>query len=150
MPTLLRLQFTADIAAPVSTVFQTMLDPQHYRVWTAPFSEGSYYVGRWAQGESIRFLAPSGDGMLSEIVEHQPDVITSIRHLGMILQGVEDTQSEAVRAWAPAFETYRFSATPTGTRVVVDQDVPEAWAEDLKAAWPLALAKLKALCEPAG
>ena len=147
MPTSKRLQFSTDIAAPVSTVFQTMLDPQSYREWTTPFCEGSYYEGVWRQGEKIRFLAPSGDGMVSEIAEHRPNAFTSIRHLGMISQGVEDTQSDAVRAWAPAYENYSFTATPTGTRLVVDQDVTENFEAYIVEAWPKALQRLKALCE---
>lgn len=147
MATSKRLQFSTDIAAPVSTVFQTMLDPQSYREWTTPFCEGSYYEGHWRQGEKILFLAPSGDGMVSEIAEHRPNEFTSIRHLGMISQGLEDTQSEAVRAWAPAYENYTFTATPSGTRLVVDQDVTEDFEAYLVEAWPKALQRLKAQCE---
>jgi hypothetical protein len=123
MPTAKRIQFTIDIAAPVPVVFSTMLDPQSYRDWTTAFAEGSYYEGSWQQGQKIRFMAPSGDGMVSEIAEHRANEFTSIRHLGYVAQGVEDTQSEAIRAWAPAYENYSFLPTALGTRLAVDQDV---------------------------
>jgi hypothetical protein len=101
-----RVQFSTEIAAPPARVVEVMTDPDTYRQWTAPFAEGSHFEGSWAQGERIRFLAPSGDGMVAEIAEHRPNEFISIRHLGMISDGVEDTESEEVRAWAPAYENY--------------------------------------------
>ena len=50
--------------------------------------------------------------MVSEIAENKPNEFISIRHLGYIANGIEDTQSEAIRAWAPAYENYTFVATP--------------------------------------
>lgn len=61
--------------------------------------------------------------------------------------GVDDTTSEAVRAWAPAHENYALSAVAEGTLMRVDQDVTAEWAEHLAAAWPRALQLLKALSE---
>lgn len=142
-----RIQFTVDIAAPVAEVFQIMLDPESYRDWTTAFAEGSSYEGEWREGQKIRFVGPSGDGMLSEIAEHRPNEFTSIRHLGMISNGVEDTESESVRAWAPAYENYTFTSTPAGTHIVVDQDIVEKWEEYISEAWPKALQRLKELCE---
>ena len=147
MPEAKRIQFSIEIAAPASRVFQFMLDPESYKDWTSPFMEGSYYVGSWRQGQRIKFMSPSGDGMVSEIAEHRPDEFTSIRHLGYIIQGVEDTQSESVRAWAPAFENYTFCAIPTGTRLVIDQDVTADFEQCLVQSWPKALQLLKTLCE---
>lgn len=147
MTTTRRIQFSIDIAAPVPTVFRWMLDDDGYRHWTQPFAEGSHFVGQWKAGEQIRFQGPNGDGMLSEIAELRPDEYVSIRHLGYIQQGVVDTESEAVRAWAPAYENYHFHATPAGTRVVVDQDATPEFEAYLREAWPKALQQLKALCE---
>lgn len=149
MSTTERIEFSVDIAAPVVTVFRLTLDPQGYRDWTTPFAEGSHYVGSWQQGQKIHFLSPSGDGMVSEIAEYRPDAYVSIRHLGYVVQGVEDTQSEAVRAWAPAYENYRFLATPNGTRLVIEQDATPEFKAYLAEAWPKALQRLKALCEAA-
>jgi len=52
----------------------------------------------------------------------------------------------AVRAWAPAYENYTFTATPQGTKLTVDQDMTEDF-EGMVGTWPKALATLKALCE---
>lgn len=106
--------------------------------------------GAWDKGQTIKFLPPSGDGKVSEIAEHLPNAYISIRHLGLLAKGVVDTESESVRAWAPAYENDAFTATPDGTRLVVDQDVPEDWERHLAEAWPKVLEKLKSLDEADG
>jgi hypothetical protein len=72
-------------------------------------------------------------------------VFLSIRHFGFIAHGVEDTTSEAVQAWAPAYENYTFLAVPDGTMMLVDQDVSAEWVDVLSDAWPKALELLKKL-----
>ncbi len=145
--TLQRLNFSIHIAAPVPRVWDTMLGADTYRDWTTAFCEGSYYEGGWGLGERIRFLSPSGDGMLAEIAEHRHHAFISIRHLGFIAQGVEDTTSEAVRASTPAHENYRFTPEAGGTRLDIEQDITAEYAGMMGALWPPALARLKALCE---
>lgn len=147
MQSIKRIQFSANIAAPVSKVFSLMLDPEGYKQWTSAFTEGSYYEGSWEQGQKIKFLAPSGDGMISEIAEYKPNEFISIRHLGSIHNGVIDTDSGAVRSWTPAYENYTFRSTPEGTELVIDQDVTAEFERYLAEAWPKALQRLKALCE---
>ena len=61
--------------------------------------------------------------MVAEIAESRNNEFISIRHLGYVANGVEDTTSDAIRAWAPAYENYTFSAVPEGTTLVIDLDV---------------------------
>lgn len=85
--------------------------------------------------------------MVAEIAESRKYEFISIRHLGFIANGVEDTTSELAKAWAPAYENYTFLTTPEGTKMVVDQDVAAEWEEHMNEAWPKALRLLKELCE---
>ena len=144
-----RLHFTLTIAAPLARVWDLLLAPESYKDWTSAFAEGSYYEGSWEQGARIRFMAPSGDGMVSEIAERREHEFISIRHLGHIVNGVEDYDSPAVRAWAPAFENYSFKAVPGGTELRIDQDISAEYEQYIREAWPRALERLKALCEQA-
>lgn len=141
------LEFEVTIRASRSLVWDTMLGPEGYRAWTAAFCEGSHYVGSWEVGAKIRFLAPSGDGMASEIAESRPHEFVSIRHLGVFEKGVEDTTSDKVRAWAPAYENYTFSETPEGCRVLVTLDTAAEWEQVMLETYPKALASLQRLCE---
>ena len=147
MPALERLRWSIDIAAPTSSVYQMLIGTRSYTQWTSAFGDGLYFEGSWQKGQRIRFLTPSGHGVTSEIAENRPNEFLSIRHLGYIADdGVEDTSSEAILAWAPAYENFTFTATPQGTRLTVDQDMTDEF-ESMVETWPKALIKLKALCE---
>jgi Activator of Hsp90 ATPase homolog 1-like protein len=146
MAALKRLQWSVDIAAPASMVYQILVAPESYTRWTSAFGEGLYLKGSWQKGQTIRFMTPGGDGAVSDIAENRPNKFISLRHFGYIVNGAEDTSSEAIRSWAPAYENYTFTATPPGTKLTVDQDITDAFAS-MPEYWPLALRTLKALCE---
>ena len=147
MPNVRRIQFHTTIRAPVSVVWEVMLGPDTYPRWTKAFAEGSYFEGDWSQGSRIRFLAPPGDGMVAEIAENRPYEFISIRHLGFVAKGIEDTESDAVRAWAPAYENYTLAPVQEGTKIVVEQDVAEEFQECMRETWPKAFELLRELCE---
>lgn len=142
------LHFDVTVQAPRQRVWAALIGPQTYADWTSAFSTGSRFEGSWDAGEKIRFLGPNGDGMLAEIAEHRPAEFISIRHLGMIENGVEDTTSEKVRAWTPAFENYRFSDVPGGCRVDVSVDCVAEHEAYMRETFPKALARLKQIAEP--
>jgi hypothetical protein len=126
-----------------------MLAQDTYRDWTSAFAEGSYFEGSWEQGQQIRFLAPSGDGMVAERAESRRPEFVSIRHRGTITGGVIDTHSDAVRAWANAYENYTFVDRGGATEVHVAIDITPDFEDYMNRTWPVALARLRAICEHA-
>ena len=143
----MKQHFDILIHAPRQHVWATMLEAPTYEQWTSAFCEGSHFKGSWDEGATIRFFDPAGNGMVSEIAEHRPAEFVSIRHLGFISNGKDDTTSEAVRAWAPCYENYTFTDEGGGTRVKVDMDTFAGYEEMMANAWPRALQALKALAE---
>ncbi len=141
------LRFSERIAAAPRNVWDVMLEQRTYREWTAEFAEGSYYEGSWEEGATMHFLAHGGSGMMAVIAASRPGEFLSIKHVGTIQNGEEDTDSEAVRQWAPAFENYTFVKHGTATEVVIDIDVTPEWEEFMNKAWPKALARLRRICE---
>jgi hypothetical protein len=118
-----------------------MIGAESYKRWASAFAEGTYFEGSWEQGAKIKFLSPpSGDGMVAEIAQNRNNEFISIRHLGFVSNGVEDTTSESVRAWAPTYENYTFTSVSAGTKLVIELDVPSEWEEYMNEAWPKALA----------
>lgn len=88
--------------------------------------------------------------MVAVIADNRPHEYLSIQHLGFINpEGLEDTTSDAVKDWVPAFENYTFTDVEHGTELVVDQDITEEYEAYMQEAWPRALARLKTLCEGA-
>jgi hypothetical protein len=140
------LTFPISIKAPRQLVYDTMLDPEGYKIWTAAFMEGSYFKGSWAKGNKIQFLA-GNSGMTAEIAENRPYEFVSIRHLGEIIDGVEDTTSDKVRAWVPAHENYTFADKDGGTELIVTLDTVAEYEQYMLDTYPRALEVLKALCE---
>jgi hypothetical protein len=143
------------IKASKEKVWDTMLEDRTYREWTkvfGPGSSGSYYKGSWEKGAKILFLGfdpGTGQeaGMVSRIADNKPYEFISIEHIGIVKNGVEDTESVEARKWAPAFENYTFKEKDGVTEVVVDIDVEDDHVKMFEDMWPKALAKLKELAE---
>lgn len=133
--------------APPEKVWELIVDPDQYREWTAAFSPGSEFIGSWEKGSKIRFVAADSsgtmNGMLSEIAESIWPEYISLRHLGLLVDGVEDTDSPMARKWTPAYENYRFRRTPEGGCVFeVDQDIPEDALDEFTESWEKALDRM--------
>ena len=146
------MHFEIVITAPVKKVWDTMLAQETYKQWTSAFDPTSYYEGSWDKGSKIRFLSTRGGGMISEIAENIEHKFVSIKHLGEIKDGVEDTTSEEVKKWMPAFENYSFTDKGSETRLDVDMEMestPESkeMKKMFEEMWPKALLKLKEICE---
>lgn len=135
------------INAPVEKVWNTMLEDETYRQWTSAFTEGSHFKGSWEEGEKILFLDPDNNGMVSVIAENRLHEFISIKHIGVIKDGVEDTESEEARKWAPAYENYTFKEENGKTKLSIDMDIEEEYKEMFSEMWPNALERFKQLCE---
>lgn len=141
------LNFSVSIQCSRRMVWDTMLGSDGYKVWTAAFCEGSYFSGSWAEGQKIQFHGPGGDGMTAVIAENRPYEYVSVRHIGEISGGVEDTTSAKVQSWAPAYENYTFVESGDGTEVKVSLDTAPEWEKYMLDTYPKALVLLKNLCE---
>lgn len=129
-------------------LWELIVDPEHYRFWTTAFSQGSKFVGDWSQGSHIRFVmedeAGNESGMLSMIeVSAWPKHI-SIKHLGLVMNGIEDYDSEEARQWTPAYENYTLVSTEDGQCIFkMAQDIPEAYEEEFVENWNHAFELIK-------
>lgn len=139
--------FDIFIHAPPKQVWATMLQSPTYERWTAAFCEGSRFEGSWDEGQTMRFLGSDGLGMVAEIAANRPGEFVSIRHLGMIKEGVENATSDAAGACAPSYENYTFTAETGGTHLRVDCDDCGAGEDWMAQTWPKALLALKTICE---
>jgi hypothetical protein len=148
---LLTLHYSIDIRAPKDKVWRTMFADSTYREWTSAFMPGSYFEGSWAQGSKILFLGPDekggSGGMVSRIAQSRLHEYMGIEHLGMVSNGVEDTQSDAVKDWAGARENYSFSESGGVTTLRVEMQAAPSFEAMFNDSWPKALQVLKALSE---
>jgi uncharacterized protein YndB with AHSA1/START domain len=147
-----KLRKSVFIDAPRERVWDVMLSDDTYRQWTTAFSPGSYYKGDWSKGSKILFLGPNPDGsgesgMVSRIRENEPHRYLSIEHLGIVKNGVEDTESAEAKKWAPAFENYTFVDRNGGTELTIEMDIEEKEKQTFETMWDDALSRLKKLAE---
>lgn len=145
------LHYEISINASREKVWDTLTNKATYEEWTNVFSPGSTYEGDWSEGSQILFLGPGDNGtksgMIAKIVESRQPEYISIKHIGMIENDIEDTTSEKVQAWAPAYENYTLEEIDGGTKCIVDMQSEEEMCEFFDQTWPQALQKLKEICE---
>ena len=138
------LHFVVTARATPEKVRDTMLEQESYRIWTAEFMQGSYYEVSWGKGDRIRFLAPNDSGMNSIIEDSLPYEYVSITHVGVIVNGAEDTECDESRKRASARELHAFKEVENATAVSVACDVLPEYESYMSDVWPRAL---KELCE---
>ncbi len=145
------LHFSITIDAPIEHVWNIMLGEKTYREWTSVFMQGSHYVGDWNEGNKILFLGPGENGelsgMVSRIKENRKHEFVSIKHLGFVQDGKEDTSSEAAKSWAGALENYTFIDKNGHTKLSVEMNTTEEYKQMFMDTWPKALEKIRDISE---
>ena len=139
------LNFSIQINATPEKVWHSLTDPENYKIWTKPFSEGSYYkTDSFTEGNKIHFLIPSGDGMFSLLDSVKENQYLAFKHLGEI-KNFEEIQE--TKSWTGSMETYTLNKTENGTEVFVRTDAMESYEDFTKKTFPLALQELKRISE---
>lgn len=139
--------FQISIQASPEKVWNVIIGTETYPVWTAVFAEGSSVETDWKKGSRAFFTDGKGSGMVAEIEENIPYEYLSIKHLGEVINGVEDTTSDRVKEWAGAHENYILKDVDGGTDWTVELDITAEYADYMAQKWPLAMQKVKELAE---
>jgi hypothetical protein len=144
---MIKKQFKIEINAPREKVWDVLLGETTYPEWTKAFSESSRVETDWKKGSKALFLDGNNHGMVSEIAENIPNQFLSIKHLGEVVNGTEDTTSEKIKKWSGALENYTLKSTNGKTVLIIDMDITEEYVEMFSAMWPKALQKVKEISE---
>lgn len=149
-----KLQFQVSINAPVTKIFDFMLginNKSTYEQWTSLFNPTSTYEGSWDKGNKMLFIGvdEKGEkgGMVSRIVENNPNRFVSIQHYGLIKADKEITEGPEVEKWANGFENYAFEENNGITKVTVELDTTDDFIDYMEQTYPKALDKLREICE---
>lgn len=144
------LHFNISINASKEKVWDSLFSDANYREWTAAFMPGSYAETDWKEGSTARFLGPGGSGMISEIEASRPYDFLSIKHLGIVKEGVDDLTSEETKQWAGAHENYTLRSNGDHTEVLIELEskgMKQEFVDYFTETWPVALEKLKQIAE---
>lgn len=142
-----RKTYSIEIDASREKVWKTLWGDETYLKWTSAFSPGSRVETDWQQGSRALFLDVNGDGMIAEIAQSRSPEFLSFRHIGQIVNGKEDLDSEKVKEFAGATEDYTLKEFKGGTLVEVEMDISPEYADFFEKTWPKALSHLKNLSE---
>ena len=145
------LNFSTAINAPKEKVWDILWNDAGYRTWTNAFCEGSYAkTDNWKEGTKVLFLDPKGSGMVSTVAANKPNEFMSFKHLGEVKEGVEDTTSEKVKAWAGALENYTLKEANGKTELLIEMSaagMSDEFEDYFLKTWPIALENVKQLAE---
>ena len=149
-----KLQFKVSINAPVAKVYDMMLGISNkgtYEQWTFLFNPTSTYEGNWEKGSKILFIGVDENGvkggMVSRIAENNLNSFVSTQHYGLVKGEEEVTEGEEVEKWANGFENYIYEESDGNTILTVDLDATDEFVDCMNEHYPLALNKLKEICE---
>jgi uncharacterized protein YndB with AHSA1/START domain len=142
-----KLNFQISINASRNKIWDVLWNDETYRKWTAVFSPGSYAVTDWQEGSKTLFLSSDGSGMVSTIAKNIPFEFLSIKHLGFVKNGIEDTESEEVKKWAGALENYTLKEAGESVLLEVSMDMNDEYKDYFLKVFPQALQLVKDLAE---
>ena len=142
-----KINFSISINAPKEKVWSVLWDKNTYPKWAKVFAEGSDAITDWNEGSKVVFGSGSGDGMVSRIETKRPYEFMRFEHLGVVKNNIEDTESEEVKQWAGAMESYTLKEENGKTQLTVDMDTSEEYKDYFVNAWPKALEEVKQLSE---
>lgn len=142
------LTYKINIEAPKQKVWETMIEPDTYVKWVAASWPGSFYKGKWAEGEKIRFISKNESGTLVLIEVFKPFDYISAKHIAVLLEGgKEDYDSDMAKGWIGTMESYTFDENDNATDLTVEMKINPDWQKMFDEGWPAALKKLKEICE---
>jgi|SRR5450432_57749 hypothetical protein len=144
------MEFNITVNAPREKVWNNLWNDRTYREWTSAFAEGSRAETDWKKGSKVLFLDGKNSGMVSTIIDNRPNEYMSIKHLGTIMNGVEDMDSKESKQWAGAMENYNLVERGGKTTLHVEligADIPKEFEDYFLLTWPKALDKLRELSE---
>ena len=142
-----KLSFSIEIAASKEKVWTVLWDDATYRKWTAAFSEGSYAVSEWNEGDKILFLSPGDSGMFSIIDKKIPNEYMAFKHLGEMKDGKEMPETDISKTWTGAMETYSLHENNGITKLDTTVEIVDTHEDYFNDAFPKALKAVKALAE---
>lgn len=138
-----------EINAPKGIVWQTLLDFESYKAWTAAFTEDSIIETDWEVGSKAVFKDGSETGMVGHISEHIPEEVITIEYDGVIREGKEivDESDEEAKAFKGSEETYTVKENEGVTTLEIKSDMIEKYIDMLSDAWDKALENIKMIAE---
>ena len=141
-------KYQTEINASAEKVWDVLWNESTYSQWTHHFSPGSVMETDWEVGGKTRFLdAGRQHGMISTIERIDEPKYLIFKHLGEVANGVEDVDSDKVKAWNGSVEAYYLDVNDGKTTLRVEVDSDESMKEMFDNGFTKGLEIIKELSE---
>ncbi|WP_312767803.1 SRPBCC domain-containing protein [Epilithonimonas sp.] len=125
-----KLKYQIEINATAEKVWDILWNEKTYSQWTYYFSPDSNMVTDWQVGGKTYFTDSSKkNGMVSTIERIEEPKYLIFKHLGELHNGVEDVDSEKVKAWNGSLEAYFLDENNGKTILKVEVDSNDEFKE---------------------
>lgn len=143
-----KLKYQIEIDAPAKKVWDILWNEKTYSQWTYYFSPDSNMVTDWEVGGKTYFTDSSKkNGMVSTIERIEEPKHLIFKHLGEMVDGVEDVDSEKVKAWNGSLEAYYLEENNGKTTLTVEVDSNDEFKEMFDNGFKKGLEVIKNLSE---
>jgi hypothetical protein len=143
-----KLRYQIEIDAPAEKVWDILWNEKTYSQWTYYFSPDSNMVTDWQIGGKTYFTDSSKkNGMVSTIERMEEPKHLIFKHLGEMVDGVEDMDSEKVKAWNGSLEAYYLEENNGKTMLKVEVDSNDEFKEMFDNGFKKGLEVIKNLSE---
>jgi len=142
-----KLVFSVEIEANANVIWNKMWNKETYTQWVTPFCEGTYFTGEIELGNRIHFIAPSFDGMYSDVFYLIPNELVIFKHIGNLKNLEEQPIDEESEKWTGCFEVYKLKEKEGKTSVSAEIDCMPEYINYMNEKFPLALQELKKVSE---
>jgi len=143
-----KLKYQIEIDAPAEKVWNILWNEKTYSQWTYYFSPDSNMVTDWEVGGKTYFTDSSKkNGMVSTIERIEEPKHLIFKHLGELHNGVEDVDSEKVKAWNGSLEAYYLDENNGKTTLKVEVDSNNEFKEMFDNGFKKGLEVIKNLSE---
>ena len=142
------LKYQVEIDATAEKVWDVLWNEKTYSQWTHFFSPGSVMQTDWKVGGKTYFTDSSRqNGMVSTIESIEEPKHLIFKHLGELHNGVEDVDSEKVKAWNGSLEAYYLEENNGKTLLKVEVDVDNSYKDMMDEGFKKGLEIIKNLSE---
>ncbi|SDF26684.1 SRPBCC family protein [Epilithonimonas hungarica] len=143
-----KLKYQIEIDASPEKVWDVLWNEKTYSQWTYYFSPDSNMVTDWEVGGKTYFTDSSRkNGMVSTIERIEEPKHLIFKHLGELHNGVEDVDSEKVKAWNGSLEAYYLEEDNGKTILKVEVDSNDEFKEMFDNGFKKGLEVIKDLSE---
>jgi uncharacterized protein YndB with AHSA1/START domain len=145
---MIKLEYSVKINEDIEHVWNTLTEPETYKLWVKPFSPDSQYKGEWKEGTDIIFFDPNMGGTKAKLKIVKPHEHILAEHTALVNKELEEnTEGEIAEKWIGTLEEYIFTTDNDIVEVTIKVQTDEAFKPMYDEGWPEALYLLKKLCE---